>query len=96
MYEVVDVTVGSGETDVVAVRKQFGGVRAVDLNEQTALEASRMQDRLMDVGQRMAARDVLVAATARSTGSELVVADADFETRRLTGILDVTNLRRDE
>mgnify|MGYP005870332781 CR=1 FL=1 len=47
----------------------------------------------MDDGQRMAARDLLIAATARSTGDELIVADGDFETRHLTDLMDITNLR---
>lgn len=93
VYEVVDGRVGSGETDVTAVRQQFGGVEALELNEQLALEAARMQDQLMDRGERMPVRDLLIAATARSTGDELVVADGDFETRLLTELMDVTNLR---
>lgn len=94
VFEVVDGRVGSGETNVVAVRQQFGGVRAIDLNEQIALEATRMQDRLMDDVERIAARDLLIAATARSTGDELIVADGDFKTGFLSEMMDVTNLRR--
>lgn len=93
VYEVLDGVVGSGRTDVVEVRQQFGGVRALDLNEQIALEAARMQDTLMDGGDRMAARDLLIAATARSTGDVFIVADNDFETDCLTEMMDVTNLR---
>jgi hypothetical protein len=96
VFEVVDGRVGSGETDVVEVRQQFGGVRALELNEQIALEAARMQDELTDDGERMAARDLLIAATARSTGDELIVSDSDFETDLLAGMVDVTNLRRDD
>ena len=96
VFEVIDGVVGSGSTDVVAIRQEFGGVRALDLNEQIALEAGRMQDQLMDDGERMAARDLLIAATARSTGDELIVADSDFETRLLTDFIDVTNIRRDD
>ncbi|MFB6136991.1 MAG: PIN domain-containing protein [Halobacteriaceae archaeon] len=92
VYEVVDGAVGSGDTDVVAVRQQFGGVEALELNEQIALEATRMQEHLMADGERMPVRDLLVAATARSTGDELVVADADFDADRLVELLDVTNL----
>ncbi|WP_435158858.1 PIN domain-containing protein [Haladaptatus sp. DFWS20] len=92
VFEVLDGTVGNGKTDVVEVRQQFGGVRALDLNEQIALEAARMQDTLMNDGQRMAARDLLIAATAKSTGDELIVADRDFETNYLTEIMDITNL----
>lgn len=95
VFEVLDGTVGDGETDVVGVRQQFGGVRSLDLNDQVVIEATRMQDRLLDDGERMAARDLLIAATARSTGDELVVADADFETGRLSEMMDVTNLRSD-
>ena len=93
VFEVTDGEVGSGSTDVAAVRQKFGGVRALDLDEQIALEAGRMQDQLMGDGERMATRDLLIAATARSTGDELIVADGDFETRLLTDLLDVTNLR---
>jgi predicted nucleic acid-binding protein len=96
VFEVVDGRVGTDDTDVVEVRQQFGGVRALDLNEHIALEANRMQDQLMDDGERMAARDLLIAATARSTGDELVVADRDFETGLLTDMTDVTNLRQDD
>ncbi|MFC6939738.1 PIN domain-containing protein [Salinirubellus sp. GCM10025818] len=94
VFEVVDGKVGSGETDAVGIRQQFGGVQALDLNEQIALEAGRMQDKLVDDGERMAARDLLIAATARSTGDELIVADGDFETQLLTNLMDVTNLRK--
>ena len=96
VFEVIDGAVGSGTTDVVAIRQQFGGVRALDLNDRIALEAGRMQDKLMGDGERMAARDLLIAATARSTGAELVVADSDFETQYLTDLMDVKNLRNEE
>ena len=95
VFEVIDGRVGTGTIDVVEVRQEFGGVQALDLNEQIALEAGRIQDQLMDDGERMAARDLLIAATARSTGDELIVADSDFETRLLTDLMDVTNLRGD-
>lgn len=68
-------------------------MQALDLNEEIALEAGRMQDKLLDDGERMATRDLLIAATPRSTGDELVIADRNFETRLLTGMMDVTNLR---
>jgi len=55
-----------------------------------------MHDQLMGDGEEMAARDLLVAATARSTGSELIVADGDFETQFLAELSDVTNLRGDD
>lgn len=96
VFEVIEGEVGSGDTDVVGLRQEFGGVRSLDLNEQIAMEAGRMQDRLMDDGERMAARDLLIAATARSTGNELIVADSDFETRHLSDLMDVTNLRAED
>ena len=93
VFEVLNGKVGAGTTDVVAIRQDFGGVQSLELNDQISLEAARMQDQLMDDGERMAARDILIAATARSTGAELIVADSDFETRLLTDLMDVTNLR---
>lgn len=93
VYEVIDGKLGGGATDVTSVRQDFAGVRALDLTEQVALEAGRMQDELMADGERMAVRDLLVAATARSTGDHLVVADADFQTDRLESMLTVTNVR---
>ena len=96
VFEVLDGAVGGSETDIVRVREQFGGVRALDLNESIAIEAAQMQDRLMDDGERMPARDLFIAATARSTGDEFVVADGDFETGLLSETMDVTNLRRND
>jgi len=90
---VLNGKISAGTTDVVAIRQDFGGVQSLELNDQIALEATRIQDQLMDDGERMAARDLLIAATARSTGAELIVADFDFETRLLTDLMDVTNLR---
>lgn len=95
VFEILDGRLGSDPTDVVAARQDFGGVRSLDLTEPIALEAARIQDRLLEDGERMATRDLLIAATARSTGAELVVADSDFETHHLTSLMDVTNLRSD-
>lgn len=93
VFEVLDGKVGRGETDIEAARADFAGVRAIELTEGVALEAARMQDRLLDDGERMAARDLLIAATAKSTGDELLVADGDFEADHLDDLLTVTNLR---
>lgn len=93
VFEVIDGKLGSGSTDVDSVRQDFGGVRALDLSEPIALEAARLQDELLADGERMAARDLLIAATARSTGDHLVVADRDFMTDALQGRMTVTNLR---
>jgi predicted nucleic acid-binding protein len=66
------------------------------LHEQIALDVGRIQDQLMDDGERMAARDLLIATTARSTGDELIVADGDFEAQLLTDLMDVANLRSED
>jgi predicted nucleic acid-binding protein len=92
VFEVIDGELGAGTTDVVEVQQDFGGVQSLDLNENIALEAGRIQDQLLDDGERMATRDLLVGATARSTGAELVVADSDFKTQLLTDLMEVTNL----
>jgi predicted nucleic acid-binding protein len=94
VYEVINGRLGRGETDVMAVRQEFGGVQALDLNESIAVDAARIQDTLVDDGTRLSTVDILVAATARSTGDELVVADGDFETEPLQDAMEVTNLRR--
>lgn len=93
VYEVIDGTLGSGSTDVRGVRQDFGGVQALDLTEEIALEAARLQDQTMSDGVRLSTPDALIAATARLTGDELVVADGDFETDVLESYLTVTNLR---
>ena len=92
ILEVLDGKIGSGTTDVVSARQDFDGVHSLDLTENVSLEAARMQDELLDDGQRMATRDLLIAATARSTGDHLVVADTDFETDVLESYVQVTNL----
>ncbi|MFB6126824.1 MAG: PIN domain-containing protein [Halolamina sp.] len=94
VYELINGCLGSGRTDVQSVREEFGGVRALDLDESIALEASRLQDELVADGSRLATVDVLIAATARTTGDELVVADSDFETDPLQEVMAVTNLRK--
>jgi predicted nucleic acid-binding protein len=93
VFEVINGRLGSGDTDIVGVRQDFAGVQALDLNESIAIEAARLQDELIDGGERLATADLLIAATARSTGDELVVADGDFETEALEDVMQVTNLR---
>ncbi|MFB6072236.1 MAG: PIN domain-containing protein [Halobacterium sp.] len=93
VFEVLHGKLGSGETDVRGAREDFDGVHSLALTEEIALEAAELQDALPDDGQRMATRDLLIAATAKSTGDKLVVADSDFETDVLTQHLDVTNLK---
>lgn len=95
VFEVIEGEVGAGGTDVVSVRQEFGGVHSLDLTEQIALAAARMQDRLMDDGERLASRDLRIAATARSAGDELIVADGDFQTQLLADLMYVTNLDDD-
>jgi predicted nucleic acid-binding protein len=94
VFEVLDGKLGSESTDVVAARQDFGGVHSLELTEDISLEAARMQDELLDEGRRMATRDLLIAATARSTGDHLVVADSDFETAVLESAMQVTNLSK--
>jgi predicted nucleic acid-binding protein len=94
VFEVINGRLGRGSTDVMEVRREFSGVQTLDLNESIALEASRLQDELVDDGTRLATVDILIAATARTTGDELVVADSDFETEPLQNVMAVTNLRK--
>lgn len=95
VYEVLAGTLGHGGTDVRDERQRFGGVRALAFNEQMALEAAQLQDELLANGTRMAVRDLMIAATARSTGDHFVVADSDFQTDVLEDKMQVTNLRID-
>jgi len=92
VFEVLEGVLGSGTTDVMAARQQFGGVRALECNEDIAIEAARLQDSLLADGEPMAPRDLLIAATARSTGDHLVVNDADFRTDAIEETIPVTNL----
>ncbi len=95
VYEVLAGTLGSGETDARAERQYFSGVHSLEFNEDIALEAARLQDELLADGKRMAVRDLMIAATARSAGDHLVVADSDFQTDALESKMRVTNLRDD-
>jgi predicted nucleic acid-binding protein len=92
VYEVVDGEMRATNKSSHVIRQGFGGVRSIELNEEIALEAARMQNELRRDGDEMAVRDLLIGATARSTGAELVVADADFETEHLQDVMTVTNL----
>ncbi len=92
IYEFVTGAMWRDSISAHVARQSIGGVRSVDLNETVALEAARMQNELRRDGDEMAVRDLLIAATARSTGAELVVADSDFETTYLQDLMTVTNL----
>lgn len=94
VYEVLMGPVMSVEqTRLHDERQRFAWVQALDLNEPIAMEANRIQDDLANTGEQMPARDVLIAATARSTGDALLVADDHFDAERLRSYLTVTQLR---
>ena len=94
VYEVLAGEVFSnGETDIEGARRAFSRIQAVEFSEEVAIDAARLQDRLLDSGDPMSPRDLFVAATAWSRGDHLVVADADFETDGLSDAMSVTNLR---
>lgn len=82
-----------GGTNIHQRRQDFGRVEALDFNERTAIEAARLQMDLLDDGESLAPRDMMIAATARSTGDQFVVADSDFQTDVLADVMTVTNLR---
>ncbi len=93
VYEVLEGEVlGSGETDVIGARQAFGRVKALEFNEELALEAARMQDQLASSGNALPTYDLLIAASARSTGDELAVTDDDFVTDALEDVVDVRRL----
>ena len=92
IYEFVNGAMWQDDVTAHVARQSIGGVRSVDLSETIAMEAARMQNELRSDGDEMAVRDLLIAATARSTGAELVVSDSAFETGLLTDLLTVTNL----
>jgi hypothetical protein len=93
IYEVLAGEVfTAGETDLIEARENFGRVAAVDVSEEVAFEAARMQSRLLESGTPTSPRDLMVAATARSEGKELVVSDTDFDTDGLRELLTVRKL----
>jgi predicted nucleic acid-binding protein len=67
--------------------------RSLEFNEEAPLGAARLENELITDGERMPVRDPMIAATARSTGDHLVVAESDFQTDTLDFELQVTNLR---
>lgn len=93
VFEVLAGPAGSPNFDPIDERQPFSGVQALEFNEQLALEASRLQDASIKDGSELSHRDAMIAATARSTGDEYVVADSDFETESLEDVMEVTNLQ---
>jgi hypothetical protein len=92
VFEVLNGPAGAPDFDPVEERGKFGGVQALEFNEQLALEAARLQHASVAAGSELSPRDAMIAATARSTGDEYVVADSDFETESLEDVMVVTNL----
>ena len=96
VFEVLNGPAGSPNFDPIEERQNFSGVQALEFNEQLSLEASRLQDASIKDGSELSHRDAMIAATARSTGGEYVVADSDFETEPLEDVMEVTNLHSGE
>jgi hypothetical protein len=71
------------ETDLIGARENFGRVTALDFFEEVAFKAAWVQNRLLEAGNPMSPRGLMIAATARFEGQELVVSDADFDTAGL-------------
>lgn len=93
VYEVINGEMWASGKSAHRIREGgFGGVQLIELNEEIAMEAARIQTQLRRDGDEMAVRDLLIGATARTTGAELVVADSDFETHYLREPLTVTNI----
>ena len=92
IYEFVNGAMWQDNITAHVARQSIGGVQSIDLSETVALEAARIQTELRRNGAEMSVRGLLIAATARSTGAELVVADNDFETHHLQNRMTVTNL----
>ena len=91
VYEVVEGEMWKSGKSAHTIRQAFAGVKSLSLNEEIALEAARLQHQLRQHGDEMPVRDLLIGATARSTGAELVVADDDFATERLRDFIIVTD-----
>lgn len=96
VFEVLNGPAGSADFDPVEERHRFGGVRALEFDEQLAVEASRLQHASIRDGSELSHRDAMIAATARSTGDEYVVADSDFQTAPLEDVMEVTNLDNED
>jgi predicted nucleic acid-binding protein len=96
VFEVLNGPAGSPDFDPVEERQAFSGVQALEFNEQLALEATRLQNESIEDGSELSPRDAMIAATARSTGDEYVVADSDFQTEPLEELMTVTNLHGGE
>ncbi|RJX43362.1 type II toxin-antitoxin system VapC family toxin [Halonotius aquaticus] len=93
VFEVLNGPAGTPGFDPIEERQRFGGVEAIEFNEELALEATRLQNAAISDGSELSQRDAMIVATARSTGDEYVVADSDFETEPIESVLEVTNLQ---
>lgn len=92
IYEFVVGAMWEERITAHVARESIGGVQSIGLSETVAMEAARIQNELRRDGDEMSVRDLLIAATARSTGAELVVADSDFETGLLQNRMAITNV----
>lgn len=96
VFEVLNGPAGIPSFDPREERQRFSGVQALEFNEQLAIEAARLQDASIKDEAELSHRDAMIAATARSTGDEYVVADSDFQTEPLQDAMEVTNLGKDD
>ncbi len=97
VYEVLAGSVfASGPTDLAGARQTFGQVDAVGFDESTAIEAARMQTRLLDQGAPLRPRDLFIAATARSLGEPLLISDREFDVAGLRALMSVRYVDRSD
>lgn len=79
----------SGTTDFDALDGALEWLTIVDSTAAVARAAATLQDDLHDRGERLAARDALIAGTAEHFGEPLAVADSDFDVAGLGDHLEV-------
>lgn len=82
----------SGGADFDAVDTALSWVTVVNETEEFARAAAELQDHLQRNGDTLAARDALIAGTAKGLDEHLVVADADFDVDGIDDVLEITFL----
>jgi hypothetical protein len=71
VFEVLNGPTSDPDLDPVEERHEFGGVRAREVDERLAIEASRSRHAVVGDGTEPSPRDATTAATARSTADRI-------------------------
>lgn len=68
-----------GKSDIEGLKERLGWLKSLNIDEETAEEAARIEKTLSDEGEKVNLVDTLIAGEASKKGAKIVSRDKDFQ-----------------